>query len=339
MENNIFKAARAVRVRKKGKNTSKTLCLLSIGIIILSISIGLIPITYKAAAQSDESNASTAKISDNSNGPISKKGVIILSSGILPYKETLEGIQGVFSNKGLLTLFSNLTIYDYHSNPRLAEHMIMSKENEFIVTIGPEAAIAASKLSHLPLYRRLYLMVLDLPALIDEKGACGIDLRIPPKIQLKEISSRLKGIKSIGVMFNHKENHEIIKRFQEASSQYNINIRPIPVSRPRDCPELLRKNKDKIDAVLFIPDSVVSKETLLQYLIKEAILLGISPIGYNKFFMDSGAVMSFIINYQEIGRVGAQLLKKGMQYKRCEFIPPPYHIEWNKKAWDIVRQR
>jgi len=101
----------------------------------------------------------------------------------------------------------------------------------------------------------------------------------------------------------------------------------------------LIKYRKNIDVLLFIPDTVVIKEALVQYLIKESIFRGIAVVGYNHFFIENGAVMSLSIDYEEVGKVGANLLKRIWDGGNCSLVPPPFKVEWNQREWDTVRQR
>ncbi|OCC15674.1 ABC transporter substrate-binding protein [Dissulfuribacter thermophilus] len=256
---------------------------------------------------------------------------VIVSSEIRPYKEALGGLKS--------SLTFPIQEYNYRSNPKLVEHVLKSESSDFVVAIGPEAAKAARASSPLPPHKKLYLMVLDPKSLLKQQKICGVDLRIPVERQLDAISKRFPPPVRIGILYNALENQKIIDEFVKKAEWFNATVTGIQVNTPKDCPGALIKNRKNIDILLFIPDTIVIKEALVQYLIKESIFRGIAVVGYNHFFIENGAVMSLSIDYEEVGKLGANLLKQIWDGGKCSLLPPPFKLEWNQRAWDTVRQR
>lgn len=258
------------------------------------------------------------------------KITVILSSGIRPYKEAFEGFKK--------NCAQDVDLYDYKSNPKLIEHILKNDDHDILVAMGPQAARSIHSL-HASRSKKIYLMVLD-PERFSENGTlCGVDLRIPPETQLKEIRTHLgQGLK-VGILYNEAANMAVIKKFQKSAGKLSMKLVGIPVKRPRDCIEALSRFRNEIDVLLFIPDPVVIKEALVQYILKQCILNGIMAVGYNHFFVENGAVLSLSVNYKETGALGARILKELREGRECALFPPPYTVEWNKKAWDTVKQR
>lgn len=258
------------------------------------------------------------------------KITVILSSGIRPYKEALEGFKDHIEQ--------DVKIYEYRSNPKLIKHILEKEAHDILVAIGPQAAQSIHSV-HIAPEDKIYLMVLN-PRRFSENGTlCGVDLRIPPETQLKEIRSNLGQGLRVGILYNEVENRDIVEEFAERARELSMGFIAIPVKTPRDCIEELSRRKDMMDVLLFIPDSVVIKEALVQYLLKQCVLNGIIAVGYNHFFVETGAVLSLSVDYQGVGALGAEILKRRWNEMECTLLPPPYTVEWNKKAWDTVRQR
>ncbi len=264
-----------------------------------------------------------------SGGATLPKVTVIVTSGIRPYKVAIEGL------KKALKL--DVTQYNYATNPKLVQHILANEDHDILVALGPKAARA---ISHVPSsIPKVYLMVLDPRRYASNDTICGVDLRIPPPTQLKEIKGRFGQGVRIGILYHPEENQEIVDQFIESAHELSLRLVGIPVESPRESISALIKNADKIDCLLFIPDSVVIKEALVQYLIKQGIIRGVAAIGYNHFFMESGAVMSLSVDYSKVGEVGASIIHRLLEGKDCTLEPPPYFVEWNEKAWDTVRQR
>lgn len=256
------------------------------------------------------------------------KVTLIITSGIRPYKVAVEGFKKA--------LKFSVRQYIYSANPKLVEHILTNEPHDVLVAVGPQAARAISHVdSNIP---KVYLMVLD-PWRYGENGdVCGIDLRIPPRTQLNEIKDRFGQGVRIGILYHPEENQKIVDSFIKDAQKLSLEIVAIPVGSPRESISALKKNANNLDCLLFIPDSVVIKEALVQYLIKHCIMKGIAAIGYNHFFVESGAVMSLSIDYSKVGELGASLVHKLLEDEKCKVEPPPYIVEWNEKAWNTVKQ-
>jgi len=258
------------------------------------------------------------------------KITIVISSNIRPYKEALDGF------KKALDLA--VECYDL-KNPELVKYVLTKEHQDFVVAIGPEASRIVHDFSPLPPEKKLYLMVLDPEELLGEDKVCGVDLRIPPDRELKKIHERLKGPLNLGIFYCPEENQEMVSLFSSRARAFGINVTGIPVESPKAVPKAFKDNLGRINTILFIPDSVVIQEALVRYLIKRSVLMGIAVIGYNHFFIENGAVMSLTIQYDKVGEEGARLLKDMILKGVCKKVSPPYVVEWNKGAWNTVRQK
>jgi putative ABC transport system substrate-binding protein len=80
-----------------------------------------------------------------------------------------------------------------------------------------------------------------------------------------------------------------------------VSLIPVAVSSRKDIPAVLKGNFGEVDALWLVPDRTITTESLIRYIIREAIYNKVPVIGYNRFFYESGAVLSFIFDYREIG--------------------------------------
>ncbi len=223
------------------------------------------------------------------------------------------------------------------ANPELARHRLSRSESSLITAIGPVAAKMVWESAPADT-RKLCLMVLDPAELLGRSDLCGIHLRVPVQEQFRLISQRMGPGTRIGVLYNPSENGRWILDAGVAVSLTDVMLVPIAVERTEDVAGALLSAAERIDALLFIPDSTVISETMVGYLVKNALLKGIAPVGYNSFFLETGAVMAFIIDYRKCGEAGADLAMEVLSGKRCHMQPPPFEVAWNEKAWDVVQR-
>jgi len=96
-------------------------------------------------------------------------------------------------------------------------------------------------------------------------------------------------------------------------------------------------NIAQVDAILFIPDSSIISRVVIQHIIKQALLRKVPVIGYNKFFLDSGATLSFIIDYEQVGREVAELVQKQLSPGfSCGVNAPDFILQINPETWNLL---
>lgn len=268
-------------------------------------------------------NTDSLSFGDDSN----IKTAVILTSRIRPYLDALEGFQKEFK--------ADVDVFDISSNPELPKHMLLSGSYNLAVAIGPKATELVWGLN-LPSLKRISCMVLDMENHTYGSKGCGVELRIPVKEQLEAIKSNISGLGNTGILYNPEENSEIVDSAMECASDMQINVVPMPVESPDQIIPLFSRmvTSHTIDSLLFIPDSTVtSSRALIRHIIKTAVLKRIAVVGYNSFFMNTGAVLSFIIDYRETGYITGQMAVKLISNENeCTVTPPPFSIEWNQSV-------
>ncbi|NPA93837.1 MAG: hypothetical protein GXO58_00230 [Thermodesulfobacteria bacterium] len=252
---------------------------------------------------------------------------IFLSSKIRPYLQALHGLEDEID--------FDYQVFDLSENFELAKHYAKSRRFQTCVAIGPEAIKLLYKYgSAIP--NKLAIMALDLEKLIGNHKICGIDLRIPIDFQLKVIREKFGPGKKVAVLYNQAENGAIIEKAKEAAKSQGLILVPLEVNSPSQIMEKLTPTFSTVDIILFIPDSVVISEKVVSHITKTALLNGVAVCGFNRFFYETGALLSFIIDYEEIGREAARLLEKLIREHLCIFEPPKVKLLWNRRALKIL---
>lgn len=223
------------------------------------------------------------------------------------------------------------------SNPELVRHRLSKNRFDLVTAIGPAAAKMVYKDTSAQT-RKLYLMVLDPWELLGQPDLCGVNLQIPPLQQFQIITERMGHGRRVGVLYNPEENRKWIADAAEAAPGAGVSLVPIEVRKREEVSEALLNAARTIDTLLFIPDSTVISEAMVAYLVKNALLKGIAPVGYNRFFLETGSVMAFIIDYEKCGEVGAGVAMDILAGRNCNMLTPPFEVGWNPRAWEVAQQ-
>jgi len=263
--------------------------------------------------------------------PIAKCTVLI-SLKIKPYLEAVDGIREAFND------FSDIETEFF-----FLEDIIKSRKDEpfslkgtyqykSVIAVGPEAVLFLKSNPPDQSIYKIYTMVSNPSSLLPQQGTsfCGFFLSVNARDQIRSITRTFPKIKSVGILYDEQYNKEYISRAKLIGLASGIEIQPLMVSAKEQVPELLRNNWDKIDGLLLIPDATVISASLVKYIIKDGISHNVPVIGYNNFFIHSGALMAFVYDYQQIGRTTALFVKELLLNNgKCQTNASEFHIVVN----------
>lgn len=255
---------------------------------------------------------------------------VVVSDKIRPYLAALEGIDEVLAeNDGIDTDLFFLTDFTEIQLPPLHE-TISRPAYDLIVSIGPQAArFFEHSESRVNLPPVIHTMMLN-PEKILGKDPCGVFLNIPITVQIETMARLLPSLRRIGILYNPAQNGDFVQTATRVAARRDLAIVPLPISSTNDIADRLSENWEKIDALWFIPDRTVISESIIKYLIKEAFVHHVPTIGYNRFFAESGALLSFVIDYTEIGRQTGKLALTVLPGGLCLRQDPVFDIMVNE---------
>ena len=168
---------------------------------------------------------------------------------------------------------------------------------------------------------------------------CGLYLQIPPDIlwpKIKEaLPSQYKDQKiTLGIPYSSKHNKNYIKQFIDYTQRSEIKIFSQHLSKNwrKEFSFLCRKS----DLILFILDPFLNSEETIKTLIKIAFLFKKPTIGYNSFFLKSGASMVFQIDYFRSGEKLAKEISTLKYNQHCQWIPADFKIIKNKTQFKFL---
>ena len=209
---------------------------------------------------------------------------------------------------------------------------------DLLVAFGTEAAQFAEQ--NFPEIPRVVALAPGAEAISPNGTPCTvITPEISPELQVRWIDETLPDVKSVGVIFDPRVSQRRMDELVAAAKKRPAGapeIVPIPVSSESEVPaafSAFRKGrKSEETALLFIPDRTVSSGGTLGYLFKESLAAGIPVVGFNSWFADNGAVLSFAIDYAAVGTQAASAA-------RAMPFDGPGWVEAPKKVTIWVNQR
>ncbi len=265
---------------------------------------------------------------------VNPKVAIIVSQNIRPYVEAVEGL-----SSGLAGAGKARTEIIYLDKDRGRERTDLSErlfkaEFDFFVAIGP---LAAGYIWGSPGFEgrpRFYSMVLNPEKVFRSKGAvCGISLNIPVKIQLDMITRCLPSITRIGLLYDPAHNSDFVEKASFRDLFMGVTVMSIEVSSIKDIPIVMKNIWNSLDALWLIPDhTVTGSDSIVQYIIKEALIKKVPVIGYNRFFYESGAALAFVLDYEVQGKQSAEAVLGMLSGDSCRQMPPVFETWVNGRV-------
>ncbi|RLB84343.1 MAG: hypothetical protein DRH24_05270 [Deltaproteobacteria bacterium] len=265
----------------------------------------------------------------------SSRIIVLISRNIIPYLEAVEGLNNLLAAKtGIETEVVLLDRFK-GKDQRILVDKILGGRFDLNVAVGPEAARFFWENFNDPFNSMIYTMVLDPEKIFGSTDkVCGISLNIPVGVQIREVAGRLPFLKRIGLLYDPYYNESFYLKAVESAASAGLDIIPLKISSKKHIPKVLNESFGKVDALWFIPDPTIISESIIQYIIKEALLKKIPAIGFNRFFFESGASLVFVFDYEELGAQTAKLVLKILKGGGCKKNVPVFKAMVNLRVME-----
>ena len=251
--------------------------------------------------------------------------IVIKSSDIIPYRKAIEGFKKNFLQG---TCREYVIDEDVKDKGKLVLQNAMERGGDLLVAVGPEAAYLAGTASvSIPV---LFTMVSNPEKIFPEGEDAhrGVSLNLPISLQLEQILSTFVGRKKVGVFYTPEHNQKTLASMMRQAPALGLTVAGIPIHSQKEIPEVLEASLYGIEVMLLIPDRTIGSEKILKYLIKSMLLKKIPVVGFNEWFAENGAILSFSFDYEEIGKQTAEYARRLLDDKSPPgpFVQEPLRI-------------
>ncbi|MCP4116862.1 MAG: ABC transporter substrate-binding protein [Desulfobacteraceae bacterium] len=254
---------------------------------------------------------------------------VVVSKRIKPYMQVLKGVEQGLEQDNLEVFF--LSSSKKRDRARVSGRLL-EKPYDLFLAIGPEAGELVWSVDELSGRGKIFSAILNPDGVLGEDTfGCGISLQIPVEVQIEALANAFPDVDSLGLLFDRKQNQRFFVNALAAGEAYGLNIIPLAVDSKKQIPEILKVNLDSVDCIWMVPDETVISEKIVQYVIKQALYRKKGVVGYNSFFIRSGAVFAFEFDYTEIGLQTADRIKAYFDRGECWNVPPLFHRTVNTK--------
>jgi len=260
---------------------------------------------------------------------------IVVSLKIKPYLDAVQGAGEYLNDHSNITWDVHFLESDEDDNNESTYYKITAKAYDLLMAVGPEAMIFTwERFFQIAPHKMFTMVVRPEKIVIHENQLCGIPLDIPPTVQLKEFKLQFPMLKRVGLIYDPFINDFFAQEASQAALKYGIEIIHCVTGSKKDILTVFMDNRKKVEALWMIPDSTVISESIIQFIIKEAIANDIAVFGYNKYFIESGASLSLVRNYYAVGRQSAEMAVRTLQGEKCTIGIPQYKVMTNP---DVIK--
>lgn len=257
------------------------------------------------------------------------KFAILVSKRIKPYVEASEGANETLLKSNIQSETFYLDNYE-EKYDNLHKKLIGESFNCFIA-VGPEAARFLWNTYPEDDVLKVFTMILHPEKVLHlPESICGVSLQIPAEQQIRIYKESLPTLNTLGLLYDPVYNEAFAKHAAVIAESEGLTFIPLPISSKKDIPEILEKRWVGLDGLWLIPDRTVITESIIKYIIKQALVNRVPVIGYNRFFYDSGAALSLLLNYREIGSQGARMAIGITVDRPCQTVVPVFKVLLNK---------
>ncbi|MEJ5365527.1 MAG: ABC transporter substrate binding protein [Desulfosoma sp.] len=266
-----------------------------------------------------------------------RRVAIVVSAPLRPYLEALKGLTAALAEHRIHARQPITLPQDTQGDFRPGQAELIQASVDAYVAIGPEALSVVDAVSRATGRPRVFSVVLDPMKLLPEAetAPCGIALTIPAAEQLEAVIRTLPGRTRLGVLYSSAENRLFLQKAEAHARTLGITVQPIAVDGPKKVPERLAESLPHMDALWIIPDPAIDSKALVEYVVETALFQNVPSIGYNRYFLEVGAAMAFVLDYEKIGAATAFLLDLYLRSGQCPTTIPSYDVVVNE---NVVRR-
>jgi len=229
--------------------------------------------------------------------------IINSSAEVLKYRQMSRRLESRFADN------VQFDLNEKRVNKSVLENKVIDYDPDVIVTIGSEAAAAASRVA--PDKPRLFLQTLEVKSSDATHNLFGIRNSVSVGYQLSSFRYFFPSIKTVAVFYNPEFNDATIDRAKKAAKRANIILKAIPVRSEAQFKSYLRDDLMLTDSIWVIPDPVVlSSIDTVRALFDFADENRLPVLGYDSSLIKYGASLVVSVEDRTVVNQAIQMTKQ-----------------------------
>lgn len=242
---------------------------------------------------------------------------IILSGGVKPYLQSIEGIKAFFDEKNVSILVSQYNL-EKQKQVVVFEEMLRKKP-DVIFTVGTEATrLVKENIKDIPV---VFSLVLS-PGTFIESNVTGVLMDVPVRVKLNKVRKILPDAKRVGIIYSPESNH-IYTEVSQVCKDIGIQLVAKKINSEKDLPSALADIFWQIDFLLMIPDTkIYFQPESVKYILNESLSKKLPVVGLSSFYTKAGALISFDCDYEDLGKQAGEIALRILNGEKPSDIQP-----------------
>ena len=246
--------------------------------------------------------------------------VVLTSSRAAPYEEALAGFQQALRQQGVRAIFD---VYSLEENTAKVTRVLQDVKQggvALLLTLGTTATQRARQdITTVPIIAGLVLGA-------DEfKGApnvSGVTLEFPVALQLQWLRRFLPTAKTIGVIYNPRENQQKVEAASRVAHELGLRLESQPVRDARELPTALDTLAKKIDVLWGVVDDLVLAPQTAKPILLFSFQNRIPFVGLSTAWVKAGAIYALDWDYTDLGMQCGEMALQVLQGTQVSALPP-----------------
>jgi putative ABC transport system substrate-binding protein len=245
--------------------------------------------------------------------------VVLVSHDAQPYKEALAGLQQQLAS-GTSDLRVDVTLVQGDARAAASAIQAARENAAAMVTLGTIATQAAlNSDTQAPIAAA---MVFNSDLLRHATSATAVTLDMPLEAQFDWLRKMLPESKTVGVLYNPKENQQRIDAAIRVAQQRGFKLIARPVDAPQDLPGALESLSRQVEVLWSVTDAIAISPQTAQPILLFSFRNRIPLVGLSSTWVKAGALYSLDWDYGDIGRQTGELVQRILRGAKPADLPP-----------------
>jgi len=252
----------------------------------------------------------------------------VLSSGLQPYVEALQGFRDTISAavsvqgpKSIIYAEIKEYILTEEATQDFLRREIQTDRPDLLVVIGTNALAFIKNISaDTPI---LYLMVPYPEGLINGRpNITGVNMQISPARQLDDLLAAAPGLKRFGLIYDPLRLGPVVKEIEAAARAKDITLIAKPTQASSAVQGLLDEMATRIDCFWMLPDLTILTPESIELILLFSLEHRVPVFSFSTKYLTRGAAFAVTYDNYELGRNGAEMAMKILAGQDVEAMPP-----------------
>jgi putative tryptophan/tyrosine transport system substrate-binding protein len=222
--------------------------------------------------------------------------LVATSHEAAPYRQALNAFSQDLEQHGVKILLTLASLEGDATKMIPALERAQHDGTRLVLALGSLATKSASK-SPLPVVACMVMSSREISGL-----ATGVTLEHSVQTQLQWIQRILPGQRSVGLIYNPRENERKVQEAQRVARELGLSFEAWPVSSAQDIPRTLEALGNRIQVLWGLPDGTVLTPQTAKHILLFSFRNRIPLIGPSSPWVKAGALFSLDGDYADIGR-------------------------------------